>query len=143
MLKIITKSFLITILIVVPVFANDALSTFHQQGDLDYPEPIGEEAYFATKAPLPQKTSAYFGFNLGGNFIPLKTEISVDSKPESQKKDVSGLNAGVYTGYAVNIGRLYLGGELGLATNFLDETIKDTINSQDVKLKMYPLKISG
>ena len=143
MLKLIVKSFFITILIVVPVFANDELSTFHRQGDFDYPEPIGQEAYFATGVSLSNKTYAYFGFNLGSNFTPLKSEITVDTQLESQKKDALGLELGIYSGYGAHIGHWYLGGELNLATGYLKRTIKDTVNSKDIKLDIkQPLIVS-
>lgn len=143
MFKATLKSFFILCVFVPAVFADDdSLSAFHTQGDLSYPEPIGESAYFATKAPMPSKSSGYFGLNFGSGFAFFKPDITVTktstgvSKHQAYDKSAIDYHLGLFGGYGVNLSHFYIGGELSLDGSLLRRTIEGTINGSSMKLSI-------
>lgn len=134
---VIRSFFVIVIILIIPsVFAAETLSAFHRQEDINYPEPIGEESYFATKAPMPSKASGYFGLNLNGGIIPLKSEITINNISNTKEKISMIYGAGVCGGYGINLRHLYLAGELGGAFSILKKTIDDVVNGNAIKLEV-------
>lgn len=127
MLKLVAKSFLIILLITTTVFADEELSVFHRQGDIDYPEPKSESSYFAEVAPRPEKTSTYFGMNLGLGIISIEPKITLDGTSiitdVNEKSRAVNYGLGFYSGVGTNFDNFYLGGELSLALNLLNKKI--------------------
>ncbi|MDR1057035.1 MAG: outer membrane beta-barrel protein [Coxiellaceae bacterium] len=136
MLKLFIKGFFITVLIVTPVFASDTLSTFHRQADISYPEPIAEEAYFATKAPMESKIMKHVGINLGIGIVPLKSEVTINNVSQTQDKRPMIYNAGIDYGYGGNLQHLYIDAESGAVFNLLDRSITDTVNGHSTELSV-------
>jgi len=139
MLKPTFRTLFVALFLISPVFADDTLSAFHQQDDFSYEEPMSEQSYFATLAPLPSRTSGYFCLNIAGGLFPLKSHVSINSSSpdsDSEKKDTLGLSTGIFLGYGTNIDRFYLATELSINYNFLSKTIDNETDSHLTKLRV-------
>jgi opacity protein-like surface antigen len=128
MLKLATKSCFALTLAASSAFAGDILSTFNQQGDVDYPTPFGQEEYFAKQVPMLSRPSGYFGVDFGPNLTSLASDVKVNNIPSQVKrKDVISYGIGAYGGYGTNFSHLYLGAELYWYYNFLDKKIPNIV----------------
>src|SRR3989304_6476739 len=127
MLKSIIKSLLIAMLGVAPVFADEELSVFNQQGGVNYPEPNREESFFATAAPMASSTRVYIGMNIGPGLTPIKPEITKDGisviDANNKKKNAINYGAGIYGGVGTNFNHFYFGSGMSLALNILNKNI--------------------
>jgi len=140
MLKPIIKSLLITTLIVSPVFADEELSTFNQQGDISGPEPKGEESYFAMPAMVSKTNKAwYLGMNLGAGLTTLKPEVTDNGvsiiAADAQSKNAINYGGGIYGGVGTNFSHFYIGSELSLALNMLSKDITTTTSTTKMTVK--------
>src|SRR3990170_3975912 len=139
MLKSIIKSLLIAMLVVSPVFADEELSVFNQQGGVNYPEPNREESFFATAAPMASSTQGYIGMNIGPGLTPIKSEITKGGSPitdaKTQKKNAINYGAGIYGGVGTNFSHFYIGSEMSLALNILSKDITTTTSTTKMTVK--------
>lgn len=135
MLKSIIRSFFIVIFVTSSTFADDTLSTFNQQGDINYPEPMGEENYFATKAPLPSESFGYFGINIAGGLTSLKPAVA-GSASSPQNSHALNFSGGLYGGYGINFSHFYIGTELSATYNALNKSTSANGTSGSVQLSV-------
>ncbi len=137
---VIRSIFVLMLMVVSSVFAEDdenALSTFHQQGGMDYPESVGQEAFYAEKAPMPSRPSGYFGIDFGPNYSSLSSDVAFNGAPGgTQKKGRISYNFGLYGGYGTNFGHFYLGTEAGLGYNFLDRNILNAASGRSILVNL-------
>lgn len=135
MSKLILKSFIISMLIIPAVFAeDDTLSPFNLQGDdLKSPKPDAEEKFFATRAPMEVTLRRYFGVNMGVSFATLKPTITAtNSNNVSSTQALSpntpalSYDANLYGGAGTNFDHFYVGAELSGGGNTLKKNLVTT-----------------
>ncbi len=134
MLKPIIRNCLVLILVAVfPVFADEPLSPFNKQGEVDYPAPFGKDEYLAKKAPPENRMSGYFGVDFGPNISYFNTHAAVNNRSGSLSKAIINYGITGFGGYGGNLGHLYLGSELSLYYNFLDNWVNSSIKDASGK----------
>lgn len=141
MLKNIVTFFLFFMLAVSSVFADghmDDLSVFHKQGYTKDREPIGQDAFYARKAPMPTVYDGYFGFSFGGGFADLKPKLAVydlsgtssflDGRFDNEKRTALHLLPGIYGGFGMNYRNFYIAGEASAFYNTLNKSVKQSFS---------------
>ena len=111
------------------VFADEPLSTFNLQGDLDYPEPFGKESYFATQVLSFYRF--YMGISAGANMTSLNPKISettTDTQENELNKKTFGYAGTLYGGLGASYSNFYIGAELSGSYNTLNKKINTLYN---------------
>jgi opacity protein-like surface antigen len=126
MLKPILKSLFLSMLFISSAFADDTLSSFNQQEDINYPSPDSEDSYFATRAPMESGSRHYLGFNIGTSYSSLKPKITRSSSEEKLSKKAIAYAAGAYGGWGMNFDHFYIGAELSGGYDTLDRKLFTT-----------------
>ena len=139
--SLIRSCFVLSLIAVFPVFADEPLSTFNQHGDINYQAPLSEEEYLAEKAPVQPRPSGYFGVDFGPNITSLSTNVTVNSatggsQSKSTKKSTISYGIGAFGGYGTNFNHLYLGTEMSVYCNFLKKDLINTGNAYNVTVNV-------
>lgn len=129
--KLILKNLFLLILIAPVAFADEPLSTFNQQSDLDYPEPLGEENYFATATLQPPAgLYRYIGINGGMDINLLKVKLSNPTTTSSLNETPFSYNWGIYGGLCTSYKFFYIAAELSANYNTLSKKLSATSLNQ-------------
>lgn len=119
--------FVIILLITHTASADETLTPFHQQGDIDHPQPNNKESYFATKAPIESQFRGYIGLDFGSAYTFLHLKITKSSVEKKPNENVLGYTGGAYGGLGANFDHFYIGAELNGAYNSLKKDINVTL----------------
>ncbi|EKE01422.1 MAG: hypothetical protein ACD_21C00136G0002 [uncultured bacterium] len=135
MSKPILRSLFLSILIAPVAFADEPLSAFNQQGDIDHPKPNTEESYFATRAPMGSEWRGYAGLSVGMGMGSLKPKITKGTNAsENISNSPMSYIVGAYGGCGTNFDHFYIGAELSGGYNSLNTKKTTTTTSTEIAI---------
>lgn len=119
------------ILVFAPIVsAEEELSTFNEQGDIDYPKLPSEDSYLATRTPMASEHRSYIGIGISPvmNYIKSQNSDSSGATYDTTVHKVS-YAANIYGGVGTNFRNFYLGSELNAGYDNLNRNITVLLSS--------------
>lgn len=139
MFKLVLRFFLLTVLTMTTVFAEEESSNFLKQGNIEYSEPNDEASYFATRGAIPSRISQYIGADFSVIMTTVKPTLEKGYKEiltqTDGERDVLHYGAIIFAGLGSNFDRFYLGGEASVAFNTMDRDIQTSNDKVKLTIK--------